>query len=112
MKRNGELGGEEAEVGVTEGGEDGKIGAGAGEGVDGRNGGEVVEAGTVAVVGIQEVVVVGVGGLMVAEVEVVVIGVDREGGQRRGVIGGGREEIWRTTNGLEVKKMVGRVRTG
>ena len=41
-----------------------------------------------------------------------VIGVSREGGQRRGEIGGGREEIWRTTNGLEVKKMVGRVRTG
>ena len=52
---------------------------------------------------IREVVVVGVGG---------VIGVNREGGQRRGEIGGGREEIWRTTNGLEVKKMVGRVRTG
>ena len=45
-------------------------------------------------------------------VEVVVVGVNREGGQRRGEIGGGREEIWRTTNGLEVKKMVGRVRTG
>ena len=44
--------------------------------------------------------------------EVVVIGVDREGGQRRGEIGGGREEIGRTTNGLEVKKMIGRVRTG
>ena len=57
-----------------------------------------------AVVWIREVVVVGV--------EVVVIGVNREGGQRRGEIGGGREEIWRTTNGLEVKKMVGRVRTG
>ena len=61
---------------------------------------------------IQEVVVVRVGGVMVAGVEVVVIGVNREGGQRRGEIGGGREEIWRTTNGLEVKKMVGRVRTG
>ena len=43
---------------------------------------------------------------------VVVIGVDREGGQRRGEIGGGREEIGRTTNGLEVKKMIGRVRAG
>ena len=50
--------------------------------------------------------------VMVAGVEVMVIGVNREGGQRRGEIGGGREEIWRTTNGLEVKKMVGRVRTG
>ena len=53
-----------------------------------------------------------VGGVMVAGVEVVVIGVNREGGQRRGEIGGGREEIGRTTNGLEVKKMIGRVRTG
>ena len=34
---------------------------------------------------------------------------DRGGGQRRGEIGGGREEIGRTTNGLEVKKMIGRV---
>ena len=50
-----------------------------------------------------------VGGVMVAGVEVVVIGVNREGGQRRGEIGGGREEIGRTTNGLEVKKMIGRV---
>ena len=65
-----------------------------------------------AVVWIQEVVVVGASGVMVAGVEVVVIGVNREGGQRRGEIGGGREEIGRTTNGLEVKKMVGRVRTG
>ena len=54
-----------------------------------------------AVVWIREVVVVGVGGVMVAGVEVVAIGVNREGGQRRGEIGGGREEIWRTTNGLE-----------
>ena len=53
-----------------------------------------------------------VGGVMVAGVEVVVIGVNREGGQRRGEIGGGREEIGRTTNGLEVKKMIGRVRAG
>ena len=53
-----------------------------------------------------------VGGVMVAGVEVVVIGVNREGGQRRGEIGGGREEIGRTTDGLEVKKMIGRVRTG
>ena len=53
-----------------------------------------------------------VGGVMVAGVEVVVIGVNREGGQRRGEIGGGREEIGRTTNGLEVKKMIGGVRTG
>ena len=110
--RNGEQAEEEAEVGVTEGGEVGKTGAGGEEGVDGRNGGEVVEAGTVAVVGIQEVVVVGVGGLRVAEVEVAVIGVDREDGQRRGVIGAGREEIGRTTDGLEVNKMIGRVRTG
>ena len=65
-----------------------------------------------AVVWIREVVVVGVSGVMVAGVEVVVIGVNREGGQRRGEIGGGREEIGRTTNGLEVKKMIGRVRTG
>ena len=57
-------------------------------------------------------VVVRVGGVMVAGVEVVVIGVNRDGGQRREEIGGGREEIGRTTNGLEVKKMVGRVRTG
>ena len=57
-----------------------------------------------AVVWIEEVVVVGV--------EVVVIGVNREGGQRRGEIGGGREETGRTTDGLEVKKMIGRVRTG
>ena len=41
-----------------------------------------------------------------------VIGVNREGGQRRGEVGGGREEIGRTTNGLEVKKMIGRVRAG
>ena len=41
-----------------------------------------------------------------------VIGVSREGGQRRGEIGGGREEIGKTTNGLEVKKVIGRVRTG
>ena len=34
------------------------------------------------------------------------------GGQRRGEIGGGREEIGRTTDGLEVKKMIGRVRAG
>ena len=46
---------------------------------------------------IQEVVVVRVGGVMVAGVEVVVIGVNREGGQRRG-------EIGRRTDGLEVKK--------
>ena len=52
---------------------------------------------------IQEVVVVRVGGVMVAGVEVVVIGVNREGGQRRG-------EIGRRTDGLEVKKMIGRVR--
>ena len=39
---------------------------------------------------------------------VVVIG----GGQRRGEIGEGREETGGTTNGLEVKKMIGRVRTG
>ena len=44
-----------------------------------------------------------VGGVMVAGVEVVVIGVNREGGQRRGEIGG-------RTDGLEVKKMIGRVR--
>ena len=44
-----------------------------------------------------------VGGVMVAGVEVVVIGVNREGGQRRG-------EIGRRTDGLEVKKMIGRVR--
>ena len=50
-----------------------------------------------AVVWIQEVVVVRVGGVMVAGVEVVVIGVNREGGQRRG-------EIGRRTDGLEVKK--------
>ena len=65
-----------------------------------------------AVVWIREVVVVGASGVMVAGVEVVVIGVNREGGQRRGEIGGGREEIGRTTNGLDVKKMIGRVRTG
>ena len=53
-----------------------------------------------------------VGGVMVAGVEVVVIGVDREGGQRRVEIGGGREETGRMTDGLEVKKMIGRVRTG
>ena len=53
---------------------------------------------------IEEVVVVGV--------EVVVIGVNREGGQRRGEIGEGREETGRMTDGLEVKKMIGRVRTG
>ena len=53
-----------------------------------------------------------VGGVMVAGVEVVVIGVNRGGGQKRGEIGGGREEVWRTTGGLEVKKMIGRVRTG
>ena len=53
-----------------------------------------------------------VGGVMVAGVEVVVIGVNREGGQRKGEIGGGGEEIGRTTDGLEVKKMIGRVRTG
>ena len=47
---------------------------------------------------IREVVVVGVSGVMVAGVEVVVIGVNREGGQRRGEIGGGREEIGKTTN--------------
>ena len=52
---------------------------------------------------IQEVVVVMMGGVMVAGVEVVVIGVNREGGQRRG-------EIGRRTDGLEVKKMIGRVR--
>ena len=57
-------------------------------------------------------VVVRVGGVMVAGVEVVVIGVNREGGQRRGEIGGGREEIGRTTDGLEVNKMNGRVRAG
>ena len=56
-----------------------------------------------AVVWIREVVVVGVIGVMVAGVEVVVIGVNRDGGQRRGEIGGGREEIGRTTNGLEVE---------
>ena len=61
---------------------------------------------------IQEVVVVGVGGVMVAGVEVVVIGVNREGGQRRGEIGGGREEIGRTTDRLEVKKTIGGVRAG
>ena len=44
-----------------------------------------------------------VGGVMVAGGEVGVIGVDREGGQRRG-------EIGRRTDGLEVKKMIGRVR--
>ena len=44
-----------------------------------------------------------VGGVMVAGVEVVVIGVNREGGQRRG-------EIGRRTDGLEVKKMISRVR--
>ena len=44
-----------------------------------------------------------VGGVMVAGVEVVVIGVNREGWQRRG-------EIGRRTDGLEVKKMIGRVR--
>ena len=43
-----------------------------------------------------------VGGVMVAGVEVVVIGVNREGWQRRG-------EIGRRTDGLEVKKMIGRV---
>ena len=32
---------------------------------------------------------------------------DRGGGQRRGEIGEGREETGRTTNGLEVKKMIG-----
>ena len=48
-----------------------------------------------AVVWIEELVVVGV--------EVVVIGVNRDDGQRRGEIGGGREEIGRTTNGLEVE---------
>ena len=52
---------------------------------------------------IREVVVVGVSGVMVAGVEVVVIGVNREGWQRRG-------EIGRRTDGLEVKKMIGRVR--
>ena len=41
--------------------------------------------------------------MMVAGVEVVVIGVNREGWQRRG-------EIGRRTDGLEVKKMIGRVR--
>ena len=51
-----------------------------------------------------------VGGVIVAGVEVVVIGVNREGGQRRGEIGGGREDIGRATDGLEVKKMIGRVR--
>ena len=51
-----------------------------------------------------------VGGVMVAGVEVVVIGVNRDGGQKRGEIGGGREEVGRTTGGLEVKKMIGRVR--
>ena len=51
-----------------------------------------------------------VGWVMVAGVEVVVIGVNREGGQKRGEIGGGREEVGRTTGGLEVKKMIGRVR--
>ena len=56
-----------------------------------------------AVVWIREVVVVGASGVMVAGVEVVVIGVNREGGQRRG-------EIGRRTDGLEVKKMIGRVR--
>ena len=44
-----------------------------------------------------------VGGVMVAGVEVVVIGVNREGGQRRG-------EIGRRTGGLEVKKKISRVR--
>ena len=48
-------------------------------------------------------VVVRVGGVMVAGVEVVVIGVNRDGGWRRGEIGGGREEIGRTTNELEVE---------
>ena len=61
---------------------------------------------------IQEVVVVGVGGVRVAGGEVVVIGVDGEDGQRRGVIGGGRDEIGRTSDGLEVNKMNGRVRAG
>ena len=54
---------------------------------------------------IREVVVVGVSGVMVAGVEVVVIGVNREGWQRRG-------EIGRRIDGLEVKKiimMIGRV---
>ena len=46
---------------------------------------------------IRGVVMVGVSGVMVAGVEVVVIGVNREGGQRRG-------EIGRRTDGLEVKK--------
>ena len=50
-----------------------------------------------AVVWIREVVVVGASGVMVAGVEVVVIGVNREGGQRRG-------EIGRRTDGLEVKR--------
>ena len=46
-------------------------------------------------------------------VEVVVIGGEKGGGgRRRGEIGGGREETGRTTDGLEVKKMIGRVRTG
>ena len=52
---------------------------------------------------IRGVVMVGVSGVMVAGVEVVVIGVNREGWQRRG-------EIGRRTDGLEVKKMIGRVR--
>ena len=58
-----------------------------------------------AVVWIEEVVVVGV--------EVVVIGGEKggvDGGE--GEIGGGREETGRMTDGLEVKKMIGRVRTG
>ena len=54
---------------------------------------------------IEEVVVVGV--------EVVVIGGEKGGGgRRRGEIGEGREETGRMTDGLEVKKMIGRVRTG
>ena len=53
-----------------------------------------------------------VGGVMVAGVEVVVIGVNRDGGQRRGEIGGGREEIGKTTDGLEINRMNGRVRAG
>ena len=54
---------------------------------------------------IEEVVVVGV--------EVVVIGGEKGGGGRgRGEIGEGREETGKMTDGLEVKKMIGRVRTG
>ena len=45
-------------------------------------------------------------------VEVVVIGGEQGGGGREEGRLGGREETGRTTDGLEVKKMIGRVRTG